>query len=461
VRRAFTAIVVMILVLGGCVSFSAMSVQRNFQVIAEKTLPVVVQVNTVEVFSQEVPNVDGWDFFFPDPGGEGKSQQREFRTQGLGSGVIVERNGDTYYVVTNNHVVGEATEVSITLHDGKTYPAECIGKDPRRDLAVVSFSAPALELAIVRLGDSDALRIGDLVVAVGNPFGYSGTVTSGLVSGLHRSGPTDLSDFIQTDAAINQGNSGGALVDLKGRLVGINSWITTPTGGSIGLGFAIPVNSVKGVVRQLIDTGSLAYGWLGVSIADALPEIVASLGEDVSSGAVVTNVYVGSPAFRAGIRPGDIIVTVGRRRIENADNLIQSVSDLMVNQETDFRILRDRESTIVSVLIDERADDEAIRDKSARFWPGLRLYPVTDYLKEEMEGLPPRGIVVLGVDAGSPADSAGFSSGDVITVFGETATDSLADFYTRLREAEGKKLVATVLREGETIELSLGPVSTE
>ena len=451
----------MILVLGGCVSFSALSVQRNFQSIAEKTLPVVVQVNTVEIFSQEVPNIDGWDFFFPDPGGEGESQEREFRTQGLGSGVIVERNGDTYYVVTNNHVVGEATEVSITLHDGRTYPAECIGKDPRRDLAVVAFSGPALELATVRLGDSDALRIGDIVVAVGNPFGFSGTVTSGLISGLHRSGPTDLSDFIQTDASINQGNSGGALVDLKGRLVGINTWITTPTGGSIGLGFAIPVNSVKGVVRQLIDSGRLAYGWLGVSIADALPEIVESLGEDVATGAVVTNVYVGSPAFRAGIRPGDIILTVGRRRIENADNLIQSVSDLMVNQEADFRTLRDGNTATLSVLIDERADDETIREKSARFWPGLRLYPVTDYLREEMEDLPSSGIVVLGVDDGSPADSAGFSSGDVITAFGETATDSLDVFYRLLREAEEKELVATVLREGETVEIALGPVSAE
>ena len=443
----------------GCAGVTSLTIQKNFRNIADDTLPKVVQVNTVDIFSQEVPDVDGWDFFFPDPDGEGERQQREFRTEGLGSGVIIERDGDTYFVVTNNHVVGEAEEVSITLHNSRTYPAQIVGKDPRRDLAVVSFEAPERELPLARFGNSDSLKIGDLVVAVGNPFGYSGTLTFGVVSGLHRSGPTDISDFIQTDAAINQGNSGGALVDLKGRLIGINTWITTPTGGSIGLGFAIPGDSVRGVVRQLIDSGKVAYGWLGVSIADALPELVASLGESVTAGAVVTNIYLDSPAWTSGIRPGDIILSVGKRQVENADNLIQAVSDIIVGDETTFTILRDGERLGIDIAVTERADDETIRSRSDRFWPGLRLYPVTDYLRGAMDDLPSSGVVVLGVDPGSPAETGGFSSGDVIVRIDGREVSSLEAFYALLPVAESEALPITVIREGEELVLELGPLA--
>ena len=198
----------LIILFSGCTGITMMTLQHTYREVADDTLSIVVQVNTIDILSQEVPNSDGWDFFFPDPDGEGSTEEREFRTQGLGSGVIVRHIDSTYYVVTNNHVVGEADEISVTLHNGRTYAAQVVGNDLRRDLAVVSFQAPKEELAVAKLGDSDNLRIGDLVVAVGNPFGYNGTVTSGLVSGLHRSGPTDIADFIQTDASINQGNSG-------------------------------------------------------------------------------------------------------------------------------------------------------------------------------------------------------------------------------------------------------------
>ncbi|WP_319414838.1 Do family serine endopeptidase [Marispirochaeta aestuarii] len=451
-------LIALVFLITGCAGLTSLTIQKNFRDIADKTLPVVVQVNTVDIFSQEVPDLDGWDFFFPDPDGEGESEEREFRTQGLGSGVIVRRNGDTYYVVTNNHVVGEADEVSITLHNGRIYPADLIGKDPRRDLALVSFSAPGVDIQEARLGDSDSLRIGDLVVALGNPFGYSGTVTQGIISGLHRSGPTDISDFIQTDASINQGNSGGALVDLKGRVIGINTWITTPTGGSIGLGFAIPINSARNVIDQLIETGQVAYGWLGVSITDTSHDILESMKEDDVSGAVVTNIYVDSPAEKAGIRPGDIILNVGRRRIKNADNLIQAVSDLPVSRNSDFVILRDGESLEIPVAIEERADDDTIRARSDKFWPGLRLYPITDALREEMEKIPERGVYVLAVDKGTPGESAGLKSGDVITRLGKTEIDSLDAFYSSLKLAEDQALAVSVHRGGEDLELMMGPM---
>jgi len=452
---------VLIFLITGCAGLTSLTIQQNFRQIADETLPLVVQVNTVDIFSQEVPDLDGWDFFFPDPEGDGESEEREFRTQGLGSGVIVRRNKDTYYVVTNNHVVGEADEVSITLHNGRIYPADLIGKDPRRDLALVSFSAPGVDIQEARLGDSDSLRIGDIVVALGNPFGYSGTVTQGIISGLHRSGPTDISDFIQTDASINQGNSGGALVDLKGRVIGINTWITTPTGGSIGLGFAIPINSVKNVVDQLIESGRVAYGWLGVSITDTNHDILESMKEKDVSGAVVTNIYVDSPAEKAGIRPGDIILNVGRRRIKNADNLIQAVSDLPVSRDSVFVILRDGESREIPVAVQERADDDTIRAQSAKFWPGLRLYPITEALREELEKIPEKGVYVLAVDRGTPGESAGLKSGDVITRLGETEVHSLDAFYSSLTLAEKKALAVKVHRAGEELELTLGPMKQD
>ncbi len=437
----------------GCAGITLLTLQSTYRDVAEDTLKVVVQVNTVDILSQEVPNSDGWDFFFPDPGGESQMEQHEFRTEGLGSGVIVRRIDESYYVVTNNHVVGEADEISITLHNGRTYEAAVIGKDPRRDLSVVSFTAPGEDLPVVSLGDSDDLRIGDLVVAVGNPFGYNGTVTSGLISGLHRSGPTDIADFIQTDASINQGNSGGALVDLRGRLIGINTWITTPTGGSIGLGFAIPINSAKGVINQLIDTGRLAYGWLGVSINDPLPDLVASLGEELVSGAVVTNVYLGSPAYLGGIRPGDIILKIGRRLIENSDNLIQSVSDLPIGSSTPFVILRKGERLELNITVSERADDETIRSQVTRFWPGLRLYPLTGEIKKEIETSPEKGVYVLSVDKGSPAETAGIRAGDIIVGSGDMDIVSLSDFYRVLGSGESQGFTLSINREGEQVSI--------
>jgi Do/DeqQ family serine protease len=449
---------VLLSLISGCVGMTSLTIQKNFRKVADDTLPVVVQVNTVDIFSQEVPDLDGWDFFFPDPEGDTESEEREFRTQGLGSGVIVRRVGDTYFVVTNHHVVGEADEVSITLHNGRIYPADLVGKDPRRDLAVLSFSAPGVGIQEAELGDSDSLRIGDLVIAVGNPFGYNGTVTQGIISGLHRSGPTDISDFIQTDASINQGNSGGALVDLKGRVIGINTWITTPTGGSIGLGFAIPINSVRGVIDQLVETGRVAYGWLGVSITDTSHDILESMKEEDVSGAVVTNIYVGSPAEKAGIRPGDIILNAGQRRVKNADNLIQAVSDLPVDKESGFVILRDGKTLSLPVSVEERADDDTIRSRAEKFWPGLRLYPVTDALQEELESVPDQGVYILAVDKGTPGDTAGFKSGDVVTRFGGAAVDSLDAFYSALKAAEGETAIVIVQREGEQLELKLGPM---
>jgi len=234
---------------------SLQNLQNSFRSVSEKVLPVVVMINVVEVKKQAPERGDQpWFYYFFGRPDEDGSQEREFRNRGLGSGVIVRKTGKTFYVLTNNHVVGTAEEISVQLHDRREFKAKLVGKDERKDLAVVSFEAEGEDIPLAVLGDSNSLHVGDWVLAVGNPFGLESTVTAGIVSALGRRGGPEgnISDFFQTDASINQGNSGGALVNLAGEVVGINTWITSPTGGSIGLGFAIPINNVKKAVEDII-----------------------------------------------------------------------------------------------------------------------------------------------------------------------------------------------------------------
>ncbi|MDR1899573.1 MAG: trypsin-like peptidase domain-containing protein, partial [Treponema sp.] len=246
----------------------AEGLQTVFRAVADKVLPSVVEVNTVSVRRQQIPNYPGipWEFFFGPRDPENRGQEREFRSQGLGSGIIVRmKDGfgsspDTYYVLTNHHVVGDANEISVTVYDGKTYQAELVGKDERRDLAMISFkSSESHPLAV--FGDSDTVRVGDWAIAVGNPLGQMFSVTMGIVSAVGRTGGPagNINDFIQTDTSINQGNSGGPLVNIRGEVIGINTWIASNNsgGGSVGLGFAIPVNNTKRSVDEFISSGTI------------------------------------------------------------------------------------------------------------------------------------------------------------------------------------------------------------
>ncbi|MDR3167146.1 MAG: trypsin-like peptidase domain-containing protein, partial [Treponema sp.] len=225
----------------------AENLQNAFRAVADKVLPSVVELKTVSIRRQQVPNSNGipWEFFFgPQNGNPEESQEREYRTQGLGSGIIVRQDRDTYYILTNNHVVADVNEILVVVNDGTEYTAELVGKDERKDLALVSFkSGDHFPLAV--LGDSDALKVGDWAIAVGSPLGLMSTVTMGIVSAVERTGGPagNINDFIQTDASINSGNSGGALVNIRGEVIGINTWIASSGGGSMGLGFAIPINN--------------------------------------------------------------------------------------------------------------------------------------------------------------------------------------------------------------------------
>ncbi|HKK49730.1 MAG TPA: Do family serine endopeptidase [Alkalispirochaeta sp.] len=437
------------------------ALQSSFREVASTALPSVVRIDVEEVRRQDSPNGDDqpwFDFFFGEPDSDEPDREgREFRSQGLGSGVIVRRDGDRYYVMTNDHVIGNADEITITLDDGSDYPAEIVGKDARKDLAMVSFTSEA-DIPVARIGDSDELQVGDWVMAIGSPFGFQSTVTVGIVSALERrGGPAgNISDFIQTDAAINRGNSGGALVNLAGELVGINTWITSQTGGSMGLGFSIPVDNVVRSIDDFIETGAVRYGWLGVSIRSVTDELANSLGLPDRRGALVHHVFLDSPADNGGLLPGDFVRVINGITVEDSDELVLEVGELPVDEEATFEIVRSGEEMTITVRIGERESETAIANLNARLWPGFSVFPLTDELRADIElDSAQAGVLVSTVENRTPGAAAGFRVGDVLTAINGTATPELLDFYRELNDA-GNTMEVTILRDGteQTLQLT-------
>ena len=286
----------------------AEGLQNAFNAVAEKALPSVVEVKTVVIQRrQSSPNLDNpWEFFFGPPR---QDQDREFRSQAMGSGIIIRQESGTYYILTNNHVIEEASEIVIATRDGNEYTAEVVGRDARRDLAILSIRTND-HLILADLGDSDTAKVGDWAIAIGNPLGeqFNFSVTIGTISAVGRTGGPggNINDFIQTDASINRGNSGGPLVNIRGEVIGINTWIASTTGGgNVGLGFAIPINNATRVIDDIISSGSVSDGWLGVSLIDPTREVMEALSLTGNRGALAAQVLLDSPAYRGGIRAGD------------------------------------------------------------------------------------------------------------------------------------------------------------
>jgi len=437
----------------------ARQLQNVFNSVVDEVLPVVVEVNVVQVVEQRVPQLRSpFDFFFGQPDGE----SREFRRDGLGSGVIVRRDGDTVYVVSNAHVVGKADEINIVLTDGREFEGRLVAADERTDLALVAFDTRE-NVPIATLGDSDALSVGDWVLAVGNPFGFESTVTVGIVSAVGRepepgSPIAGFTDYIQTDAAINPGNSGGALVNLDGEVVGINTWIASRSGGSVGLGFAIPMNNAKRAINDFIEKGRISYGWLGVAIADLTEERFPGVAEALEltdrSGAFVTNVHLDSPADRAGVLPGDFIYEVVGNAVENTASLSRAIGTQRVGSRVRLGLLRNGRERTVRVTLAERGTDEEVQDNS-RLWPGFTVVELTEEMRNGLD-LPfwQRGVVVSGVVPNTPAAEAGLRRGDLISDVDEEGLGSVAEFYEALNGARGDvSLEVRRRRETETLKL--------
>ena len=438
---------------------TAESIQTVFRAVADKIVPSVVELKTVSVRKQETPSFPGipFEFFFgPRQPGDG---EREFRSQGLGSGIIVRQERDTYFVLTNNHVVTDSNgnpvdEIRIAAGDNKEYPAELVAREQRRDLAMVKFTTQdAYPLAV--LGDSDLVDVGDWAIAVGNPLGFESSVTMGIVSAVGRTGgPGDnINDFIQTDASINQGNSGGALVNIRGEVIGINMWIASSTGGgSMGLGFAIPINNAKPIIDDFITKGAVSDGWLGVSLLDVDSETSRDMGIEGRQGALASGVFLDSPAAKAGIQPGDFITAVDGKEVRNSRQLTRIVADLKAGQKYVFTVLRETTNLDLTVTIAIRNNDVAA--ENGKLWPGLLALPVSDKVKKDfqLDDKVKKGLVVIQVIDKGPAAVIGVQRKDVITAVNGEPVNDLNAFYRILREKAAKELWFDVSRGDTNLE---------
>ncbi|MFP4365088.1 MAG: Do family serine endopeptidase [Spirochaetia bacterium] len=436
------------------------SLQESYRAVVSDVLPVVVQVETLQIESESVPDWNELPFpFLPEPPEEDEGyEEREYRNQGLGSGVIVRQLGDTYYVLTNNHVIEEATEIFISLLNGSRYEAELIGADSRKDIAIISFEAEDEEIAVARLGDSHTLQVGDIVFAVGNPYGFEYSVTNGIISALGRSGRSigNINDFIQTDAAINQGNSGGALVNIQGEVIGLNTWIAAPSGGSIGLGFSIPINNTKRAIDNFIEHGELMYGWIGVSSVDPTEELSSAMGLQEDTGAFLQNLFPNEPAFTSGLRPGDIVIKIDGVDIRNSEEFVYFVGELEPDTEHVFTVIRDRETVDIIVEIGRRTTDQEIQDEYPTLWPGMTVFPLTEQIREELNiSGELEGTLVVDIVPSTIFHLAGLRTGDVITSVDGTAVHNLTDFYQNMRTPLQQGSSITYVRNGQSFTIEL------
>ncbi|HKQ78616.1 MAG TPA: DegQ family serine endoprotease [Blastocatellia bacterium] len=435
--------------------------------VVNRVAPAVVTIRSARVVRapRQLPFFDDPFFrdFFGDRYRGGAPAPRQQIQRGLGSGVVITKDG---YILTNFHVVDGAEEIKIEMADNRAYDAKLIGDDPRSDLAVLKINAN--DLPMLTLGDSDRVRVGDVALAVGNPLGIGQTVTAGIISAKGRT--TGLSDgsfesFLQTDAPINQGNSGGALVATSGELIGINSQIVSPTGGNIGIGFAIPANMARSVAEQLIKTGKVRRGHLGVTIQPITSEMAANLGLKEARGVIVNNVEQGSPADRAGIKQGDVITVINGNQIEDANSLRNIIASAGPGAEVTIVVLRDGREQQVRAKLGELAAQTPGRptgglqpegSSSDEERLGMVVTPMTAELAARL-GLrrDAGGLVITDVSPSGPAADAGLQPGDVIEQVNRQAARSQEDLKSALSSAGSRPLLLFINRRGSGLYVTL------
>jgi serine protease Do len=377
--------------------------------------------------------------------------QGDLKRSGLGSGVIIGENG---LILTNNHVIDDADNIKVRLIDGREFEAKVKGRDPQTDLAVLTIDAKGLQP--IELGNSDEVRVGDWVLAIGSPLNpqLEHSVTSGIISAKGRSavGLSQYEDYIQTDAAINPGNSGGALVNMKGQLIGVNTAIATPNGGFSGIGFAIPVNLARSVSDDIVKTGKVVRGWLGVSIQNISPDMAKALHLETNNGVIVTSVEDGSPAAKAGLKTEDVVVDVNGGQIDNATELSTRVAGMAPGTTVTLGIIRDGKTKDVSVTLGElkAKTEELARGKESNSSLGLVVADITSDLAQKYE-LPKgtQGVVVTSVQPGSVAYEIGMQEGDVIVKMDRKEIRSVKDFETAMSKTQAGDQVLLYVQRGD------------
>jgi serine protease Do len=436
----------------------------SFSVLVEKLSPAVVNISTTQTVKEGGPQV----FRFPrrpferrpfpqDPFEEffkrffGDIPEREFKRQSLGSGFIISADG---YIVTNNHVIENASQIKVVLSTGEEHDATIVGRDPKTDVALIKIEGKS-NLPVVPLGHSDSLKIGDWVIAIGNPFGLTHTVTVGIVSAKGRvigAGPYD--DFIQTDASINPGNSGGPLFNTYGEVVGINTAIIA-TGQ--GIGFAIPINMAKELLPQLRETGKVTRGWLGVQIQRITPELAKSFGLESERGALVADVIEGTPAAKIGIERGDIIIEFDNKPIKEMGDLPRIVANTPVGKKVPIKVLRKgKEMTLQATISEMKEEMVASARESVEESLGLSTQELTPDIARSLGLSDPKGVVITQVEPGSPAEEANLRQGDVIVEINQTPLKDMDDYKQVLdKVTKGETMLLLVRRGNNTFYTAL------
>ena len=426
-------------------------VPANFSDLAERVRPGVVNIQVVKTvknagfgFPRSFGNPFG-DFFAPFFDG---NPPRSFEQQGVGSGFVISSDG---YILTNNHVVHDANQIRIKLSDGKEYEAKVVGRDPKTDLALLKAEG-ASDLQPLPLGDSDSLRVGSWVVAIGSPFGLEQTVTAGIVSAKGRvigSGPYD--NFIQTDASINPGNSGGPLLNTQGEVVGINTAIFSQSGGNVGIGFAIPVNMAKEIVPDLKEKGRVTRGWLGVGIQKMTPELAESFGLKDEKGALVSQVVKGGPADKAGIETGDVILEFDGKKVSDSNELPRIVASTPVGKTVPVKVLRAGHELDREVKIGELEEQkEEVAGASTRKPLGMTVQNITPEIARGLGLKTETGVVVSSVVPGSPAAKANIRSGDVIQQVNRKPVKHVEDFKQKIETVKDQETILLLIQRGES-----------
>jgi serine protease Do len=422
----------------------------NIADIAEKATPSVVNISLTKL--SKVQGQMPFPFFF----GPGPEQQ-ERREQGMGSGVIVSSDG---YVLTNNHVVSDAQEIKVTLYDKREFDAEVVGTDPKSDVAVIRLKSAPNDLKPIAVGDSSRIRLGDVVLAIGNPFGVGQTVTMGIVSAKGRAdvGIVDYEDFIQTDAAINPGNSGGALVNMEGQLVGINTAILSRSGGYQGIGFAIPTNMVSPIMESLKKYGKVTRGWLGVSIQDVDQELSSAMKLPTSRGVLISDVQPGSPAQHAGLKRGDVVVKVDGQSVETTGHFRNAIALGGTGKKVNLELYRDGKLETLSASLGEQPQDKQVSVATpgsggpAGGLDGLSLSELTPDLRQRLNlgSSVGRGLAVTRVAQGSPAARSGLRPGDVLLEVNRKPVGTVREFEELYGKSKGNVLLL-LHRQGSTV----------